>query len=718
MPVSLPKYEMDIVGRGREIGELATLLHEKRLVTVVGPGGIGKTRLSTEAATRATPPGIEAGFVDFSSISDASLVCATVARTLGVQLDPQRDAVEALAAALRTRRFLIVLDNCEHLRGACAQAAAALLEGCPEIRILATGREPLFIEDEHVYRLGPLDDAESLALFLAHARQVDQSFSASEKDLAVIQDICARLDGVPLAVQIVAANVPAMSLTRLRARLEGHLRLLASGNHPILRPQHQTLEALIDWSYDALGDDERVVFRRLGVMNSTFSREAGVAVARFHRISPSEIPVIIETLVEKSILIRNGVSRYRMLAPIRQYALERLRAVGDEHDVRKAFAIHYAERAEAHAATFGEKPPDEWVTALGGDLDNYRAALAWATQFDQPLAARLVASLAEYWAHDGLASEGLRRSEMVLARMRRPDPPEAIPVLRAVARLAMATHTHWRTLEVAERLKIVAEKCGDLDALAQALHLCGFAREVQRLDPQRAVAELREAVALTRGLDQPWRLARVLSEYALIMMDYGGDEAEGNALLHEGLEIAKSLGWLNLRQQIEVNLAEREFRTGRIDEAIERAQAMQELLRPTRMVTQRGHVLINLAAYLSFQGRCDEAESVAHEGITIMQEHELGSMVAWSVQALALVHAQRGALERAARLLGYVDAYCEKFAAVREWTERIIRDRLEALLRDAFDDAVLEQLVTSGRELSEEEAVFDAIGNSGTPETV
>ena len=706
---------MPIVGRRREIAEIGERLRASSVVTIAGAGGIGKTRLAVEVAGSPvddTPDGV--WFVDLEPIADPELIPATVAAAIGLELAPEQDSAEALIASLKGQRLLVVFDNCEHIVSHVARLASDIAAACPHVRVLATSREPLGIEPESVFRLDTLDEASSLTLFLAHAQHADPRFELTPQNEPIVRDVCRRLDGIALAIALAAVCLRVMPLGQLRARLDGRFRLLVGESRSAL-PRHKTMLTLIDWSYDLLADRERSAFRRLGVFSGGFTLETAGSVAAPPGGGPVEFARDFEALADKSMIVTatDDARRYRMLESIRQYALQKLQEAGEEEAARRDHATFFAARSAEAAASFGSGSEDAWLAAYAPDLDNFRAALDWARNHDVELAARIAANLAEYWEYCNLSSEGLRRSEAILAALERPNDPSALPLLIAIAGVALGTHYYRRSLEMGDRARAAAERAGDLEAMAEARRIAGRSRYLLNIDPDRSVGELGEALAFYREHGKPLQTARSLRDFASALAQRDPDE--GRRLLLEALALAKSLDWPRLTVHIEINVAEREFRSGHVPNAAERARHVIQLLRGRRSSLQLGHALTNLASYLAIGGDLDDAAAAAREAVLIGRGHDTPNYVAISLQSLAVVLAERGDAPTAARLLGYVTAFYTRYSMTPEPTEAIVQKRLTELLHDRLDDEALHEGIVAGAALSEDDACALALEQTGEP---
>ena len=367
LPVSLSTF----IGREPEQGEVVSLLRSCRLVTITGTGGSGKTRLALEVASRLFCEGYIGAFVvDLAAVTESAQVPAAVAAALGVREQVSQPLGEVLAEALSGQDLLVLMDNCEHVVGAAAEVVALLNRRCPRLRVLATSREPLGVEAEHLFRLGPLslpragagsvsdlDGSDAVKLFLERARAHDLTFSLEDSNAQLVASVCRRLDGLPLAIELAAARLPSMSLVHLDERLDERLRLLTGGPRTA-RARQRTLRATIDWSYELLPTAEQDVLGRLSVFVGGFELDAAEAVCSTDTLASTELADLVGSLVNKNLVAAersSGLLRYSLLESVREYGNERLLAAGgdsEQHRVRAGhaqFYLQFAERAEPRA---------------------------------------------------------------------------------------------------------------------------------------------------------------------------------------------------------------------------------------------------------------------------------------------------------------------------------------------------------------------------------
>ncbi|HEY1391426.1 MAG TPA: LuxR C-terminal-related transcriptional regulator [Ktedonobacterales bacterium] len=544
---NLPADVSSFIGREHELGELSHLLRQHRLVMLIGAGGTGKTRLALQAAAAETGRFADGVWlIELAPLSAPELVLETIGKVLAVPLIPSTagaSPLDRLCAFLRSKQLLLVLDNCEHVIATCAQIVASLLARCPDVRVLATSREPLGIAGEWIQRVPPLklpdpsqavnpEDHEqwlrfdAIRLFVERAQAAEPSFRLTSVNVASVMDICRRLDGIPLALELAAVRVRGLGVAYLGARLDDRFRLLTGGDRT-MAPHQQALHTSLDWSYSLLSEPERVVLRRLGIVVGSFSLEAAEAVCAGEYATQGERAMIVrdtisehvQQLVNKSLIqLDHESSRYRLLETIRLYAMERLDEAGETSDIRRQHFEDYLRLAESGVSFIGTTDQDAWFTLVEQEHDNFRAALSWAIGAREvDGAARMALALWRFWHFRTYQREGLRWLEQILALdathplpdVLRPRLFNALGVLaHRAARFDRATRYH------AEALRLWTD-AGDRAGMAQALFDMGWQHFDQvQLEPAKQCAM--ESLSLAESVGDARLIASALIVSALV----------------------------------------------------------------------------------------------------------------------------------------------------------------------------------------------------------
>jgi predicted ATPase/class 3 adenylate cyclase/DNA-binding NarL/FixJ family response regulator len=542
LPVQLTSF----VGRDAELTQLRELLSQNRVVTLTGAGGVGKTRLAIQvAAAMAGEFSDGVWYVDLAPITDPELVPVTVARALGLPDQPGRSTMDTLLRFVRDRQMLVVLDNCEHLLDASAELVVALLSGATKLTVLATSREAIGVAGEVSWRVPSLSLAdEAIELFSDRARHARPGFTLTDGNAATVTEICARLDGVPLAIELAAARVRALSLAEILDSLHDRFRLLTGGARTAVRRQ-QTLRASVDWSHALLTEPERVLLRRLAVFLGGFDLDAAQEVAGGGDVARYQVLDQLTLLVDKSLVVADdsgGRTRYRLLETVRQYALEKLGESGEADAVRSRHRDHYTSMAALLDAPAGGDY-EHRLERANIEIDNLRAAFGWSREnSDVELALALASSLQPLWLARGRLREGLTWFDTALTDLDAQH-PEVTPVVRARALADRAMLGLWAgaadSPERAQQALALARDVDDPALLARALTACGHIASY--FDAEAARAHLAEAIGLVRALDDPWRLSQILSSQAAAAV-VAGDPLAVRAAGQEGRDLADAIG--------------------------------------------------------------------------------------------------------------------------------------------------------------------------------
>lgn len=684
IPNNLPWQLTSFIGREHELAEVKTLLRNNRLLTLLGVGGIGKTRLSLQVAADVMddyPDGV--WFVELASVTDERLVPQAVASVLGVKEEAGRPVLEVLVKHVRDRHLLIILDNCEHLVHACAELAKQLLQSGPRLKILAASREHLHVAGETTYPVPALAVPDpyqkfmhtaltqyaAARLFIERAIAAQPAFQVSHQNAVAVADVCCRLDGIPLAIELAAARVRAMSVEEIAARLTDRFRLLARGDRTAL-PRQQTLRALIDWSYDLLTEPERGLFRRLAVFAGGWTLEAAEAVGAGGELDQADILDLLTRLVEKSLVVADSEhNRYQLLDTVRQYAQERLAESKEEAAVRTRHVAYYLAFAEKAGAGLAGPEQPAALKQLDLDLENVLAAHAFCRGSEGAVESgyRLVHAIKLYWFMRGLLDLGHR---VTVEAVSTPTVP-------------LASLARCRALWVAGQISSTMGRYKEAEEYLQ-----------ESLNTARALNDLRMVVS-------------VLNTLGLAALGQGNRDA---ARLHceEALDLADRLGNKRGFATASNALAQIHRLNGELDAAEPLYERTVVLARELGDREVAAVAFLNLAMVAIERGAAARARSLLLEVLTIAEQ--TGSKPAG--QSALEVSAGLAALgedwERAARFYAAAERQTGYTGIRRDPADDAFLRPLISKARDALGQARFDASHASGLALNYEEAVAEA----------
>jgi len=712
---NLPAQVSSFIGREAELAAARALVAGSRLVTLTGTGGAGKTRLGLRvAAGLADGAGDGVWFADLAPLRDPDLVAVTVADVLGVRRESARPLLDTLVEAVGGRSLLVLLDNCEHVIGACAKLADALLRGCPNLALLATSREPLGIGGERVYRVPSMgvpadgDDAgairasEAVRLLADRAAAQGVPLGGDEETAEVAGRICRRLDGIPLALELAAARLRVMPAVELEARLDARFALLTGGS-PAGLPRQQTLRAMVEWSWELLNPGERAVLARLSVFAGGFGLAAAEAVAADQEVSRRDVAVLLGALVDKSLVqfgdTGAGPGRYRLLETIRVYATGRLDAEGPAatEAARTAHRGYYLALAEAAAPHMVAAGQAEWLDRLDAELGNLRAAIAFSlTQPDPEPGLRLAASLRVYWRTRGHAAEG---ADVLRALLDAPVARAAtLPRARALAtaaNLLQQTGGYATAGDYCEEALAIARAAGDDYLVAELLYERAWAL-VRQGQPGAALPLIEQGLGLADRLGEVHLTARLLSARGSAT-NVEGDPAGAARDNAEALRLFRQAGDQLQAGTMLCNLSDYELWTGDLDAA---RGHLAESLDIARSLNARHSAVIGtfnlgLAEYLG--GSPGAAEALFAESLDLARRMGMKRHTAYALIGLALAGHGGADPGSSARLHGAAD---QALAALGH-TLQPLEARLAGLdrerLRAAMGDGAFEAEYAAGR---------------------
>ncbi len=691
LPNNLPRHLSSFVGRRHDVEDLRQLMTESPLVTLTGPGGVGKTRLCLQVAAELLDTFSDgAWLVELETLTDGELVAQQVAVALGIAEASAADAREAVLGHLRTREALIILDNCEHLIEACARLANSILRACPGVRILATSREALGVTGERMYPVRSLSlpapkrvtaaglaDSEAVRLFTERAQAVDPSFELTDENAAAVYEVCRRLDGIPLAVELAAARVRALSVAQIAERLDDRFRLLTGGNRTVM-PRHQTLRAAIDWSFDLLSDSERTVLWRLSVFAGSFSLETAETVCAAGEIEQFEVIDHVTRLLEKSLVNRQG-DRYRLLETVRGYARERALEAQEAQGAYERHLEWYREFVrQAAPAFFRGGVSADWLDRLEVEQDNLRAALGWSLNESGGAAAalELATGLWRFWEIRGYGTEARQWLDRVLAATPAEATRARADALTAAGVLAAGQGDHAAAMRLHEESLALNEQIGDRRAIEYALANLANAA-LHKGDVNRARSLYERVIEI--GDPNDTSLAFVLVNLADVI-DSQGDYLGAAQRYEEALRLFGTTGEVWTTAHALTSYGQSAARHGDYDLARQRYEQSLEIYRTVGDERGQARVMTLIADVAADEGDADAALQLLFEALKMRCRMGDAPGICAALERFSTAAADTDAT-RATRILAAAAAMRERTGARLSLTAQALVDQQLAHLQ-------------------------------------
>ena len=776
-PNNLPVHLTSFIGRENEIGEVKQALtsspsptgrgegvREHRLVTLTGSGGTGKTRLSLQVAAELIED-FDHGiwFVELAPLADPELIPQSILAVLGVKDQSGKDPLELLKTYLQKKNALIVLDNCEHLISASARVVNELLRAAPNIKVLASSREALGVRGElsypvpsltlpnikHLPTIEQLSQYEAVRLFIDRALLVNPHFEVDKDNAPFIAQICYRLDGIPLAIELAAARVKVLSVEQISKRLDDRFRLLTGGARTAL-PRQQTLRALIDWSYDILDENEQLLLRRLSVFAGGWTLEAAEEVCSGDGIDSYDVLDLLTQLVNKSLVVviessLNGESRYRMLETIRQYAREKLAETDGGESIRDEHLAYFLKLAEQAGPELFRSNQGVWLKRLDAELDNFRTALERALNKDIEAGLRIVSTPWRFWYRKYVGEAAAWLDQLITDTGSITSEIKA-KALRVRSDFGLYTSNIDTAIAWAQESLSMYRKLDDQTGIANALSSLGWLTSWAGEYINEGQAYLEESLALFRELQDPLGIASVV--YRIGFLESGTEDNYAQAMIKykESVNLLREIGdldgiarvlsvsamtaiWqedyvlaralLQESQSLQEQLGDSDTSnhlvfTGRIHFWLgEYAEAQAYFEKNLSESQQWGAIapiswaLIDLGYVFLRQNKFSEAQSYFKESLKIVKEKGLtqGGMIAYALEGVASLVVCQKDFERAIRLFAWADAYRESVKNLRPPAEQRDVEKDLATIHAQMDDATFDKLWNEGSKLTIKEAI-------------
>ena len=727
---NIPAQMTSFIGRETEMAEIKQTLSEHRLVTLTGSGGSGKTRLSLEVGTECLNQFSNGVWLaELAPVTDPTLVPQTLLSIFNLREDSHRSVLEVLIDYLRAKTLLLVLDNCEHLIEACAQISELLLRACPKLRILASSREALGIAGEVAYRvpslntpnpaqlpsLDKLEKVDSIQLFIERATTAKPGFTLTKDNASFIAQICYRLDGIPLALELAASRVKVLSPEQIAARLDDRFRLLTGGSRTAL-PRQQTLRAMIDWSYSLLSKQEKTLFRRLSVFVGGWTLEAAESVCGEER-SGVDVLDLLTRLVDKSLVFIEesiGEIRYHRLETIRQYSREKFFETDEVEAVRDRHLDHFVQFAELVDENLKGADQLVWQNRMSAEQDNLRAALEWGLNRNPDSALRIAGAANLFWTAGGYSAEGFRWTQKALEQVEKIPAPQGITIeqrlatraraLRGLTRLYLALGDNANAKRVAEESVALYRQSQDQRGLSFALVVLAYPLEFLG-ERVRAEAVLQESYSIACAEGDVYVICRSLNRLARVIVDLHHDLDLSQRYVEESLRLAREAGLRSQEAQASEILGSIAIHRNDHDEA---RSHFKESMRVYEEIGAMFNVILeksNLAHLERKLGNYEDALEYYRETIIAFRDIGQTGAVSHQLECFGFIALAQNQNERALQLFAAANRLREQGDRPMTPDEQIYFDEQLKSLREKMDPMNFDSVWSKGHAMMMEQAI-------------
>ena len=716
IPNNLPSQLTSFIGRDKEMTEIKSLLDSARLVTLTGSGGTGKTRLSIEIGTLESssfPNGV--WLLELAPLTDPTQIVPALAQVFGLQENPFATLESMLMDYLRDKKLLLILDNCEHLIDACARLADDLLHGCAGLKILASSREALGIAGEMAYSTPSLADAESTQLFLERARSANSNFRLTDDNASSIAQICSRLDGIPLAIELAAARAKLLSPEQIAARLDDRFRLLVGGSRTAL-PRQQTLRALIDWSYDLLSDEEKVLLRTASVFVGGWTLDAIEAVADDPNVLEN-----LEQLVNKSLVIteeRESGMRFSMLETIRQYAREKLFDAKQVRAARDRHFVYFNDLSEKLWDAFRSSPVSVWRERTDEEAENLRVALEWGLENYIEEAVRFAANycLISDWLSN--QTMGLTMVKSAIEKAQTLPPAEGKANIQRQDLLARAFFAQGMINLSKGYLPLSKQALHEAISISRIIgnkHILGYSLELLYtvstfIDEPEAEDFAYEGLKIfTEEIDDNWGLGMAYQNMARIAVSKG-DQGEKQKYLAKFNELRREAPVSIQAGMSLMGIGRSESEQGNYENAIPLFEDSLDVFTQLRIKNFQVAVKSQLGHIARYTGNLGKAKAIYRETILDWQDIGNRGAIAHELESFAAIAITEEEPRRALKLFGAAEALRERSNSPMTDFERVEYNQMVAHVRSLLDEAESNLLWMEGRSMTTEQAIDFAVG--------